>query len=787
MAVSKEQFSRGATLGIVRTASLVCVVCVVGSVVASAAPPTVANLSLRGLQTGATTTLAIDGANLLPDPRLLLPVSGVKQTVRPGATATHVEFDVSLDAAIPPGIYNLRVASAGGVSPPAAIGLDSLAERAMTRAPSAADSGEPAGSPPTAFSGSLSGDQTANTVVSLKKGERIVVEVEARRLGSPLDPVLHVYDRRDVPLAWAEGTTPLGGDARLSFVAPADGPYRVELHDAVFRAEGKAFYRLKIGSWYYAGMVFPPVVQRGTKAVLEFADTNLPPGTKVELNMPADAADMPAPWPDGQRPDGQRPEGRRPEGERMAGFRPVVLASDVPEIVQSPQKATAAGAAQEVVAPAGISGRLTAAKEDTYRVAVEPNMRLRFEVLAARIGSPLDCELSLRDEHGGQLAGNDDQPGTVDPGLDFTVPANMHTLVVAVKDVSGRGGPDCIYHVAISRLDQPNFTLSLADDQLEIPPGGIGLMRIAVQRTNYSGPIELSLHGLPPGVGVNEAVIEAGSDEALVSLPAAVGPPAAAIVSITATASESPARIFRSVELPAAGATVWQPWLRSELAVARTGPPAIALAWAGSTATAAEKNAVNNSASSSADNAEAAVRPGEKVPLAVHFNRAAAAGPAVQGAVRLSLVSSQPMPEKKIRVKLKNRKTVEQEVADPKRALRLEGAAVIPASKSDATAQLVIPGDLRASEYELALRGDVLDASGQNIVSTTYTRVMRITVAPKPAEPKEAQPAKSQPKAAELKAAQPKPTPAAGPQPKSPDSKTAPPAAAAKTAPAAKK
>ena len=684
-----------------RLVSAIC--CFAFATVVVAAPPAISNLSLRGLQIGATTTLVIDGTNLLPQPQLLLQLPIAKQTVRPGATATHVEIEVTLDAGVAPGIYHLRVASGGGISSAIAVGVDTLPQRPIG---SSATPLSPV-SLPAAFSGALSGGQTADTIVTLNKGQQIAIEVEARRLGGALDPVIHVYDHRGVPLAWAEGTNSLGSDARLVFAAPADGSYRVELHDAVYQAGNPGFYRLKIGAWYFAGLVFPPVVQRGTKATLEFADTNLPAGSKVEFNMPADSGDLPAPW---------------PAGVEAAGFRPVVLASDVPEFVQSSSTAdapkdSAKSSLQQFVAPAGISGRLTPAKEDEYRVTVEPNERLRFEVLGARIGSPVDCELAIRDEHGGQLAANDDQPGTIDPGLDFNVPGNSHAVVVAIKDVTGRGGPDCIYHLAITRLDRPNFSLSLENDRSQIPPGGLGLLRIAARRTDYNGPIALSFQGLPVGVTVKDAVIDAGTNEALVSLAAADGLPEAGIVTITGTATEDSTKIVRIAELPAVAETVWQPWLRSEFAIARTGPPSISIAWANPAA-------------------DPTFKPGEKVPLAVKFNRGAeVSGKALAaGGVRLSLVSSQPMPEKKVRIKDKKKKTMEKEVDDPKRALRLDGAAMIPPQKTDTTVQLLVPGDLRASEYELAIRAELLAADGKNAVATTYTPVMRINVAPPPAK-----------------------------------------------------
>ena len=68
-------------------------------------------------------------------------------------------------------------------------------------------------------------------------------------------------------------------------------------------------------------------------------------------------------------------------------------------------------------------------------------------------------------------------------------------------------------------------------------------------------------------------MIDAGTDEALVSLVSADGPPAAAIATVTGTATEDGAKIVHTAELSAAAETLWQPWLRSEFAVARTGPP----------------------------------------------------------------------------------------------------------------------------------------------------------------------------------------------------------------------
>jgi hypothetical protein len=127
-------------------------------------------------------------------------------------------------------------------------------------------------------------------------------------------------------------------------------------------------------------------------------------------------------------------------------------------------------------------------------------MKLRFEMLAARAGSPVDGSISIRNTQGAQLAANDDRPNTTDPALDFTVPANVATIVLSVKDVVGRGGPTHVYRVAIHDASQPDFTLTVQEDRIEVPQSGTTLLRVRSTRTAYNGPIRLSLEGMPEGV-----------------------------------------------------------------------------------------------------------------------------------------------------------------------------------------------------------------------------------------------------------------------------------------------
>jgi hypothetical protein len=660
----------GRRLKIVALASCMCLI---ASVAAIGAPPVISGISLRGLQTGATTTIAIDGSDLLPNPRLMLPVPIANQTLRTGASGGHIEMEVALGADVAPGIYNLRLAAPNGISNPVVIGIDSLAQLPVSPQLSTL---------PAALSGTVGGGQVVQTSFGLKKGARIVVEVEAKRLGGGLDPIINLLDDRKLPLVWAEATTALGGDARLEFTAGADGQYTVQLRDAVYQPQGPGHFRLKIGAWRYADLAFPPAVRRGTKASLVFASTNLPAGSNVDFAMPADGADQPVPW---------------PAGAQAAGFRPRVLASDDEQVLKSEP---ADGLPQQITAPVGINGRLDKPRgEDQYRVKVTPGMRLRFEVTAARIGSPLDGVLFVRDEKGNQLAMNDDQPNTVDPGLDFAVPANTTAIVVALKDVAGRGGPDFVYHLAVARLDRADFSLALADDRHLIPSGGNALVRVTAKRNGFNGPIKLAFNGLPPGIEPVGDEIAAGSNLAFVELHGGSDAAAAAVVSITGQGADGDRTIFHTAQTPGSGNEADRmPWLRTELAVAEIASPDFGLAWA-------DKSAE-----------PATLKTGGKAPLAVKLSRGwGAAGP-----VRLSLITSQPTPKKKVKVN-----NQDQERDDPARALRLEGSPTIAPDKNDATMQILVPADLPLAIYDMVVRGELLAADGKSTLAETVTPVLR--------------------------------------------------------------
>jgi hypothetical protein len=642
------------------------------------AAPRINNVSLRGLQAGGITTLVIEGSELLPEPRLWFSAPVASQTIKDGATAERVEMEIALAGQTPSGIYLLRAASASGISEPVAMAVDTLPQ-----IPFAAQL-------PTlnvAMTGAIEGSTVLATSLVGKQGQQLVVEVESRRLGANLNPVLRLYDARRVQLAWSQGLAALVGDARLVATLPADGYYTIELHDGLFRGASPGFFRLKVGEFRYANLVYPLAVEQGGMAALEFLGGNFPDPARSSASWPlADGRSrmiMPAPWPSDVGP--------------ISGSRPAVLVSSHGEIVEAPPD----DKPQEIsAAPVGINGRISGrGEQDRYRLAVTAGQKLRFDVLARQAGSPLDGVLAIQNEQGAPLAENDDRQDTCDPRLDFAVPENTSAVVVALRDLQGRGGPDYVYRIGVTPLGQPDFSLSLTDGRFLVPKDGAALARVVIERSGYNGPVRLQFPNLPPGLSITGDEIPAGATQALVTLAAGGVSPAQSVTTVLGTSSEPNTSMTRAALPPQNAVNEYQPWLRQEVAVAVTTPSSLALAW--------------DSAS-----AETKLAVGTSLPVKLRVNRAQGAS----GPVRLALLTTQVAPRKKVKVN-----NQDQEVDDVERTIRFQAAPTIPADQSEVAATILVPVDLPHIAYDLAIQAELLAADNKTVLASAVTGARRLT------------------------------------------------------------
>jgi len=105
--------------------------------------------------------------------------------------------------------------------------------------------------------------------------------------------------------------------------------------------------------------------------------------------------------------------------------------------------------AQTITLPATVAGAIQAPQDvDVFKFDGKAGQRITCEVLAARLGSPLDASLTLYDASGAVLALADDTPGSRDPILTFTLP-KAGTYFLGIIDADDRGGPSHVYRLLV--------------------------------------------------------------------------------------------------------------------------------------------------------------------------------------------------------------------------------------------------------------------------------------------------------------------------------------------------
>lgn len=518
---------------------------------ANAAAPNITNLSLRGLQIGGTTTVTIQGSDLLPAPRLIVGIPIEKQAVVEGSTATNLKLQVTLAKDTTPGLYNLRVANEKGISKSVVISADSLPEATLSDRIEAL---------PIALHGALTGSAIAKTTFSGKAGQELLIEVEAQRLGGKLRPTIHLYDAQRKQIALAMPVPWLAGDARLAATLPRDGDYAIELHDAQYAGPGPGHYRMKVGNFQFADQAFPPAIQPGQKTKLQLVG-NIPAAQQVEVESQPIDRPLAAPL---------------PALTSITGARPRVIVSDLPEVVEQ-RNGDEPQALPSV--PVSVSGRLNApGQQDVYKVPVAPGSKVRFEVFADRLGSPIDPFLELKTAKGN--ANNDDVGNTTDPRIDYTVLAEVMSVDVVIRDQVDLGSERSIYRLVITRLDnapkKPSFRLKVVNDTHNVPKGATTVLRVIAERDGYDGPIRLSFSNLPSNVAASGTGIAAGANGTLVTLTATDGAPSGIVTAIRGTSVGVNPPIATNAVFERHPLGKHQPWMREEVALALTSPNASA-------------------------------------------------------------------------------------------------------------------------------------------------------------------------------------------------------------------
>jgi len=478
---------------------------------AFAAAPMLTELEPRGAQRGKSFTLTLVGTDLSEGATVLsnLPATFTPLTPPQEKMARQLPFLVELKADAAIGTYPIRVQTQDGISNILlfTVGVfpeiteDESKPESREHSNDSAETAQPI-DPPVTVNGTLRGPDRDYYRIHAKQGERLVFEVEARRLGSAIDPVLRIVDASGKQIMRSDDALALGVDSRVDVTFPREGDYYAMVHDARFSAQAQNFYRLKVGNFSYADGVFPLGGKRGEKVDVEFFGGSLaaPAKTAVDLtgvDKTLDFARVSVPGDPGSLPF-------------------LFVVGDLPEKLEPAHSATEA----VTLDPSTVmNGRIAKDGEvDRYKLPVSPGDHWQFDLRARGLGtSRLDGVLTIYDSQGKKLASAGDKPPkedvfsllsagrtSSDPWLEFTAPKDAHEVVVTVEDLLHRGGPGFAYRL-LARQAPPDFTLTVLDPYVNIPANGTASVNVTVNRHGFLWPVQLSI----PELG-DDYVVEGG-------------------------------------------------------------------------------------------------------------------------------------------------------------------------------------------------------------------------------------------------------------------------------------
>jgi hypothetical protein len=501
---------------------------------AFAEPPRLTGTSPLGVPRGKATVVAILGSRLLDHPRFVAPFEfRLVETARNASDGAKWNIELTVDPAVPVGVYPIRVVTDSGVSNPVLFAVGQIAQVHEVEPNNTVDIANSIPNP-TVIEGTCSGNDEDFFRFHGCKGDRVVVDALCARIGSGVDPMIRLTTAEGRLVASADDTPGLFTDGYLTAILPESGDYILEFCDSRFAGTGRAVYRLLIGAVPFAGEVFPLSLPRGQSVPLELRGGTLSGDRLFALRTPSDPVlsmffpSIPARLLDDPAWAGSKLDVELPT--------PVLLGNAVSVC----EPADPAQKLPPLSSPVTILGRLSKVGErDEFTITADPGSKHEIRVEAWGLGSSLDGHLRVYARDGRLLGESDDGRGiarrrtgaggrrtqgpvSTDPAFDLTMPAGQREVKLVVKDLVDRGGVGFTYRVVVKPVATA-VALSFDSDCVAIPLGGTALVPVTVARAGYNGPIALEIVGIPPesGVTVVPTTISPGQMSGVVGLKAA--------------------------------------------------------------------------------------------------------------------------------------------------------------------------------------------------------------------------------------------------------------------------
>ncbi len=464
-------------------------------------PPAIGYMFPSGAAPGSVTEVVLGGYDWTPDMQVFVHDPQIKlEIIAPpgpvlvpgppywkGKKARRTAFllpretraRLTIPAGTPAGVVKWQVANANGASLPGRFLVSPGTNQVETEANSDIQQIE---SLPARVHGRIRKIKEVDRYAfTARSGGPVSCWLHARSIGSPLNGVLEIRDSTGRLVTDAVDTA--GQDIALTFTATAGGTYTASVYDLDFRGNRAFVYQLAIEQAPRVVSAIPSVGQRGKTQEVEFSGFGIATGRAVleqvtrKVTFPDDRKRLSFPF-----------SLKTAHGTCNAFD---FLLSDTPQLSERERL---------LPVPSGVTGSLEEpAGDDRYHVTAAKGEVLSIKVRRRSIGSGVDPVVSVFDSAGQELVRNDDLPGTTDAAVTFKSPANGK-YEIRIADASSQSGTRAAtYHLAVER-PTANVSLSMPES-LAIPIGGKASLVIkAIRSGGFSGPVDIELSGLPPGV-----------------------------------------------------------------------------------------------------------------------------------------------------------------------------------------------------------------------------------------------------------------------------------------------
>jgi hypothetical protein len=463
------------------------------------------------LERGKTTRVTLVGSQLGKPVGLWTSMPAGAVTAKPVApsSAHQAVLDVTVAGDAPVGVFGLRLATEDGLANACLLLIDDLLVRASPQ-PQRLESVKV--QMPVALWGRFREAAVDRYLIDVPAGARVAFEAVGNRLGKDVDPLITIRDAGGKIVTERDNDAGLYFDFRFAHTFAEAGTYTVELRDARFHGSEHAFYVLRMGKFPATRVALPMAIHWSKRFPLRLpgldpliADRS---PTQQEERF---AVTLP------QEAEGMFFGVVKRKGDDGSAWLPMEASDATVTVHQAAGTSFAEG--MPAKAPGMWCGILGQPRErHFYRVELTKGQKIQVRAEARAFNSPADLEIALVDPQGKELRRVGENLQTQEIVLDFTAGA-PGVYGVMVRDINLDGGPAFGYRLDVG-TPRPTIQVTADVEGLTVPRGYYQTVPLTATRTDYTGPIALTLIGAPPGVTLTPSEIGAGAGAIVCKLAA---------------------------------------------------------------------------------------------------------------------------------------------------------------------------------------------------------------------------------------------------------------------------